>query len=66
MKTVTSTDGTTVACERSEDGPPVVLIGGGLAERSTYAELADLLSQDSTVFNHDARGHGVPVGRGLT
>jgi pimeloyl-ACP methyl ester carboxylesterase len=66
MKTVTSTDGTTIAHERSEERPPVVLIGGGLAERSTYAELADLLPQDFTVFDYDRRGREVPVGRGLT
>jgi pimeloyl-ACP methyl ester carboxylesterase len=58
MDTVTSKDGTTIAFDRSGDGPPVVLISGGPSDRSGNAQLAGLLAPRLTVFNYDRRGRG--------
>jgi acyltransferase len=58
VETVTSADGTPIAFERSGDGPPVVIIGGGLNEKAMFTTLADLLSQHFTVYNCDRRGRG--------
>lgn len=56
--TTTSTDGTLIAYDRSGQGPAVVLIGGGPADRSANAGLAALLAQRCTVYNYDRRGRG--------
>ena len=58
MDTVTSKDGTTIAFDRSGDGPPVVLISGGPSDRSGNTELAGLLAPRLTVYNYDRRGRG--------
>jgi pimeloyl-ACP methyl ester carboxylesterase len=58
MGTVTSKDGTTIAFDQSGDGPPVILICGGLTDRSANAPLAALLTAHLTVFNYDRRGRG--------
>lgn len=58
VHTVTSSDGTAIAYERSGDGPPVVVVGGGLNEKATFATLSELLSEKLTVFNYDRRGRG--------
>src|SRR5207245_1446455 len=58
MNQVTSKDGTTIAFDRSGDGPPVVLVGGALADRSAGAPLAALLAPHLTVFAYDRRGRG--------
>lgn len=55
--TVRSADGTTIAVERSGEGPPLVLVGGALSDRAGAAPLAALL-QDFTVFAYDRRGRG--------
>lgn len=57
MQKVTSSDGTTIAFERSGEGPAVVLVGGQLGDRSQQAPLAALLSEHFTVFNYDRRAH---------
>jgi pimeloyl-ACP methyl ester carboxylesterase len=58
MKTVTSKDGTTIAFDRSGEGPAVILVSGALAVRRdpTLAELAALLAPHFTVYNYDRRG----------
>ena len=58
MAQVTSKDGTTIAYEKSGKGPPVVLVGGVLGDRSQQAPLAALLVEHFTVFNYDRRAHG--------
>jgi pimeloyl-ACP methyl ester carboxylesterase len=58
MKQVVSKDGTTIAFDRSGNGPAVVLVGGALSVRShpMVAQLVERLSQRFTVLNYDRRG----------
>jgi pimeloyl-ACP methyl ester carboxylesterase len=58
MKKVTSTDGTSIAFDRTGEGPPVILVCGGSTDRMANASLAALLETDFTVFNYDRRGRG--------
>ncbi|MER7166849.1 alpha/beta fold hydrolase [Micromonospora sp. NPDC000207] len=58
LETVRSADGTTIAFERSGEGPPMVILGGGLNEKAMFANLAEALSGSFTVFNYDRRGRG--------
>src|ERR687897_430613 len=58
MNRLTSSDGTTIAFERSGDGPPVILVCGGSTDRTANAPLSDLLAEHFTVFNYDRRGRG--------
>jgi hypothetical protein len=58
VDTVTSNDGTTIAFDRSGDGPPVVLVCGGSVDRMSNASLAQHLAADFTVLNYDRRGRG--------
>jgi pimeloyl-ACP methyl ester carboxylesterase len=58
MNTVTSSDGTTIAFDRSGDGPAVILVCGGSTDRMANAPLAALLAERFTVFNYDRRGRG--------
>jgi pimeloyl-ACP methyl ester carboxylesterase len=58
MDTVTSKDGTTIAFDRSGDGPPVILVCGASTDRSANAPLAELLAEHFSVFNYDRRGRG--------
>ncbi len=55
---VISKDGTTIAFDRSGEGPPIVLVGGALADRSAAGELAAQLSPRLTVVAFDRRGRG--------
>jgi len=56
--TVRSSDGTTIAFDRSGDGPPLVLLGGALSDRSAAAGLAGYLAERFTVIAYDRRGRG--------
>ncbi len=58
MNTVRSGDGTSIAFDRSGGGPPVILVGGALSDRSAGTELASHLSPRLTVFAYDRRGRG--------
>jgi pimeloyl-ACP methyl ester carboxylesterase len=55
---VTSKDGTTIAFDRSGEGPSIILVGGALADRSAAAELAARLAPRLTVIAFDRRGRG--------
>ncbi|MFC7304641.1 alpha/beta fold hydrolase [Streptomyces monticola] len=56
MSHVESRDGTTIAYERTGDGPAVVLVGGGLDDGAENAPLAAELSGRFTVYNYARRG----------
>jgi pimeloyl-ACP methyl ester carboxylesterase len=56
MNTVTSNDGTTIAFDRSGEGPPLVLVGGALSDRAAAGSLAEALAPRFTVFAYDRRG----------
>ena len=60
MSTVTSTDGTTIAYERSGSGPPVILVDGAMCYRGAgpMRPLAALLQESFTVYTYDRRGRG--------
>jgi pimeloyl-ACP methyl ester carboxylesterase len=58
VPTVVSPDGTTIAFDRSGEGPPVVLVGAGPTDRAAQQPLAALLAPRFTVYNYDRRGRG--------
>jgi pimeloyl-ACP methyl ester carboxylesterase len=58
MQTVTSTDGTTIAYERSGHGPAVVVCTGAFNDRLSSAPLAEFLGDRYTVYRFDRRGRG--------
>ncbi len=47
-----------VAYERAGEGPDVVLIHGGFADRRMWGDLPDRLASDFRVTQYDLRGHG--------
>ena len=53
-----SKDGTTIAFEKSGQGPAIILVVGAFNDRATGAPLARFLEQNFTVFNYDRRGRG--------
>jgi hypothetical protein len=58
MERVRSADGTSIAYERAGDGPAVILVGGGIVDRSENAPLVPELAAQFTVYNYDRRGRG--------
>jgi pimeloyl-ACP methyl ester carboxylesterase len=61
MNTVKSEDGTTIAFDRSGQGPAVILVGGALQHRAidpSTVQLASLLAPSFTVYHYDRRGRG--------
>ncbi|MFI7453552.1 alpha/beta fold hydrolase [Nonomuraea sp. NPDC049714] len=60
MPTVTSADGTTIAYERTGDGPPLILVDGAMCHRAAgpMRPLAALLRDTFTVHLYDRRGRG--------
>lgn len=58
MEAVTSKDGTKITYEQFGSGAPVILISGGSVDRSSNADVANLLAAHFTVINYDRRGRG--------
>jgi pimeloyl-ACP methyl ester carboxylesterase len=58
MRTVTSRDGTSIAFDRSGQGPALVLVAPAFATRVDQASLAAALAPSFTVFAYDRRGRG--------
>src|ERR1700675_2555861 len=56
--TVRSKDGTTIAYDRSGDGPPLILVSGAMGTKAHAVELASQLAPTFTVFTYDRRGRG--------
>lgn len=58
MDTVTSSDGTRIAYQRSGTGPPLVILHGTGRDHRIWANCLPELSQRSTVYAVDRRGRG--------
>jgi pimeloyl-ACP methyl ester carboxylesterase len=58
MQTLRSRDGTRIAYETSGTGPALVLVNGGLSDRSAVVPLRPLLDPHFTLFAYDRRGRG--------
>lgn len=60
MPQLTSPDGTTIAYDRTGDGPPIVLVDGAMCYRGAgpMDGLGNHLSGSFTVFTYDRRGRG--------
>ena len=59
-QSVRSADGTSIAFDRSGDGPPVILVEAALHYRgfTSFGGLAPLLSREFSVIGYDRRGRG--------
>jgi pimeloyl-ACP methyl ester carboxylesterase len=60
MEKVQSSDGTSIAFDRSGEGPPIIFVDGALCYRASgpMRPLAALLAPHFTVFTYDRRGRG--------
>ena len=58
METVTSRDGTPIAYERSDEGPPLILMHGMASTHLTWAFVLPELQEHFTVYAMDRRGRG--------
>jgi hypothetical protein len=63
MDTVSSKDGTTIAFDKSGQGPALILVPGAFEQRAMQTETANLarlplLGQHFTVHHYDRRGRG--------
>jgi pimeloyl-ACP methyl ester carboxylesterase len=58
MQTVRSLDGTTIAFDRSGQGPALILVSGATSTRANLSDFAATLAPDFTVFAYDRRGRG--------
>ena len=58
METITSTDGTMIAYQRTGTGPPLVLVHGTTADHTRWAPVLPALEQHFTVYAVDRRGRG--------
>jgi pimeloyl-ACP methyl ester carboxylesterase len=58
MSDVRSKDGTSIAFDRTGEGPPIILVLGALNDRSSAAPLAAVLAPHFTVYAYDRRGRG--------
>ena len=56
METVTSRDGTTIAFWRSGHGPPLLLVHGGLSDRTTWNLVRPAFEERFTVYVINRRG----------
>jgi pimeloyl-ACP methyl ester carboxylesterase len=58
QETVTSKDGTPVACWRTGEGPPLVLVHGTAADHSRWRPVLPAFEERFTVYAVDRRGRG--------
>jgi pimeloyl-ACP methyl ester carboxylesterase len=57
--TVVSADGTTIGFESVGSGPPLVMVHGGVADRTRWLPVATRLAEQYTVHLVDRRGRGL-------
>jgi len=58
MESIESTDGTSIAFQRTGTGPALVLVVGAFCDRTSTASLTPLLAPHFTVYEYDRRGRG--------
>jgi pimeloyl-ACP methyl ester carboxylesterase len=58
MQHIRSSDGTSIAYEKTGEGPSLIIIGGSLGDHRVYVPLASELARRFTVYNFDRRGRG--------
>ncbi len=58
MRKVVSRDGTTIAYEKSGDGPPIVLLNGAFRDHTIFDTLVPELAPHCTTYAYDRRGRG--------
>jgi pimeloyl-ACP methyl ester carboxylesterase len=58
MEKVVSKDGTTIAYDKTGQGPAVILVSGATMARSGFVNLAQLLAPSLSIYNYDRRGRG--------
>ncbi|WP_394739788.1 alpha/beta fold hydrolase [Natronococcus roseus] len=60
LETVTSSDGTEIAYERTGSGPPIVLVHGAVSDRTIweFGDVRSSVADRRTVYAMDRRGHG--------
>ncbi|MEA2478486.1 MAG: hypothetical protein QOJ07_408 [Thermoleophilaceae bacterium] len=58
METVKSADGTTIAFQRSGQGPPLVIVVGAFCDHASSNHLTALLRSSYSVLEYDRRGRG--------
>ena len=63
LYTVRSADGTTIGYEEFGSGPPLVLVHGGVSDRTYWAPILPALTEQFTVVCMDRRGRAASVGR---
>jgi pimeloyl-ACP methyl ester carboxylesterase len=58
MEWIQSTDGASIAVERTGTGPPLLLVHGVGSSHAVWADVVPLLREHVTVYALDRRGHG--------
>lgn len=58
MRKVVSRDGTTIAYEKTGEGPPLVLLNGSFRDHTIFDALVPELAPHCTTFVYDRRGRG--------
>lgn len=58
MRKAVSRDGTTIAYERTGDGPPIVLLNGGFRDHTIFDPLVPELAPHCATYVYDRRGRG--------
>jgi pimeloyl-ACP methyl ester carboxylesterase len=58
METITSTDGTRIAYERTGSGPPLVLVHGTTADHTRWEPVRPGFEEHFTIYALDRRGSG--------
>src|SRR6266516_8048683 len=58
MRNVRSSDGTSIAFDRSGQGPALILVAGATATRAAEAAISAHLAPHFTVLAYDRRGRG--------
>jgi pimeloyl-ACP methyl ester carboxylesterase len=58
IHTIASRGGTTIAYEERGSGPPLILVHGGLVDRTFWRPAIPFLARRFAVYALDRRGHG--------